>query len=52
MADHAEVVGDRITEGSPVLWNFVAQEIERGVCELSAYGVAFVGRDMSVHEAP
>ena len=50
--DDAEVVGDRITKACPVLGDFVAQEIERGVRELSACGVAFVVRDIPVHEAP
>ena len=50
--DDAEVVGDRITKACPVLGDFVAQEIERGVREMSACGVAFVVRDISVHEAP
>jgi hypothetical protein len=45
----AEVVGDRIAKASPVLGDFVAQEIERGVRELSACGVAFVVRDIPVH---
>ncbi len=34
--DAAEVGGDRITEASPVLRDFAAHEIERGVRELSA----------------
>ncbi|MGB6176925.1 MAG: tetratricopeptide repeat protein [Methylocella sp.] len=50
--DDAEVVGDRITEACPGLGDFVAQEIERGVRELSACGVAFVVRDIPVHETP
>ena len=50
--DDAEVVGDRITKACPVLGDFVAQEIERGVRELSTCGVAFVVRDIPVHEAP
>jgi uncharacterized membrane protein HdeD (DUF308 family) len=50
--DDAEVVGDRIAKACPVLGDFVAQEIERGVREMSACGVAFVVRDISVHEAP
>ena len=50
--DHAEVVGDGITKASPVLGDFVAQEIERGVRELSACGVAFVVRYIPVHETP
>jgi hypothetical protein len=45
--DDAEV--DRITKACPVLGDFVAQESVR---ELSACGVAFVMRDISVHEAP
>src|SRR3984893_14606089 len=39
--DDAKVVGDGITKASPVLGDFVAQEIERDVRELSACGVAF-----------
>ena len=50
--DDAEVVGDRITKACPVLGDFVAQEIERGVRELSACGVAFVVRYIPVHETP
>src|SRR5271157_4647450 len=50
--DDAEVVGDGITKASPVLGDFVAQEIERGVRELSACGVAFVVRYIPVHETP
>src|ERR1700730_220782 len=48
--DDAEVVGDGITKASPVLGDFVAQEIERDVRELSACGVAFVVRYIPVHE--
>src|ERR1700730_6053741 len=50
--DDAEVVGDGITKASPVLGDFVAQEIERDVRELSACGVAFVVRYIPVHETP
>src|SRR3984893_2739978 len=50
--DDAEVVGDGITKASPVLGDFVAQEIERDVRELSACGVAFVVRYIPVHEPP
>jgi hypothetical protein len=50
--DDAEVIGDGITKASPVLGDFVAQEIERGVRELSACGVAFVVRFIPVHETP
>jgi len=35
----------------PVLGDFVAQEIERGVRELSTCGLAFVVRYIPVHEA-
>ena len=48
----AEIVGDRITQARPVPGNVIAQEIERRVGELSACGVAFVVRDMLVHDAP
>ena len=50
--DDAEVVGDGITKASPVLGDFVTQEIERDVRELSACGVAFVVRYIPVHETP
>src|ERR1039457_1388781 len=50
--DDAEVVGDGITKASPVLGDCVAQEIEPGVPELSACGVAFVVRYIPVHETP
>ena len=50
--DDAEIIGHHITASSPVLGDFLAQEIERGVRELSACGVASVVRDVLVHEAP
>ena len=50
--DDAKVAGDRITEASPVLGDFAAQEIKRGVRELSACGMAFVVRDIPMHETP
>jgi hypothetical protein len=50
--DDAEIIGHQIAASSPVLGDFVAQEIERGVRELSACGVASVVRDVLVHEAP
>ena len=43
-ADDAKIIGDGIAEALPVLGDFVAQEIERGVRKLSACGVAFVVR--------
>ena len=51
-ADDAEIVGDRITEARPVPGNFFTQETERRISELGACCVAFVVRDVSVHEAP
>jgi hypothetical protein len=51
-ANDAEIIGDGAAEAVPVLGDFAAQEIERGVRELSACGVAFVVRDIPVHEAP
>jgi hypothetical protein len=50
--DDAKIIGDRVAEAIPVLGDFAAQEIERGVREPSACGVAFVGRGVSVDEAP
>ena len=50
--DDAEIVGDRITEVRPVPGNFFTQETERRISELGACRVAFVVRDVSVHEAP
>src|ERR1019366_2256616 len=51
-ADDAKIIGDGIAEALPVLGDFVAQEIERGVRKLSACGVAFVVRDVLVHDSP
>src|SRR5271155_811766 len=50
--DDAEIVGDRITEVRPVPGNFFTQKTERRISELGACCVAFVVRDVSVHEAP
>src|ERR1700689_5508904 len=50
--DDAEIVGDRITEVRPVPGNFFTQETERRISELGACCVAFVVRDVSVHETP
>ena len=50
--DDAEIVGDRITEVRPVPGNFFTQETERRIGELGACCVAFVVRNVSVHEAP
>jgi hypothetical protein len=50
--DDAEVVGDGVAEAVPVLGDFVAQEIERDIRELCARGVAFVVRDVLVHDPP
>jgi hypothetical protein len=50
--DDAEIVGDRITEVCPVPGNFFTQETERRISELGACCVAFVVRDVSVHETP
>src|SRR5438552_6062178 len=50
--DDAEIVGDRIAEVRPILGNFVTQKTERGIGELGAGRVAFVVRDVLVHEAP
>ena len=51
-ADDAKIIGDGVAQAVPVLGDFAAQEIERGVRELSACGVAFVVRDIPMHEAP
>src|SRR6202451_2922505 len=48
----AEIVGDRITEVRPVPGNFFTQKTKRRISELGACCVAFVVRDVSVHEAP
>ena len=49
----AEVVGDGAAEAVPILGGFAAPEIERGGRgSLSAWGMAFVVRDLSVPEAP
>ncbi len=50
--DDAEIIGDRITEVRPILGNIFTQEPERRIGELGASCVAFVVRDVSVHEAP
>ena len=51
-ADDAKIIGDKVAEAVPVLGDFVAQEIERGGRELPTCRVAFVGRDIFVHETP
>ena len=51
-ADDAKIIGDGVPEAVPVLGDLAAQEIERGVRELSACGVAFVVGDVSVHDRP
>jgi hypothetical protein len=48
--DDAEIVGDRITEVCPVPGNFFTKETERRISELGACCVAFVVRDVSVHD--
>src|ERR1035437_1464833 len=50
--DDAEIVGDRITEVRPIPGNCFTQETERRIGELGASCVAFIVRDVSVHEAP
>ena len=50
--DDAEIVSDRITEVRPVAGNCFTQEPEGGIGELGASCVAFVVRNVSVHEAP
>ena len=50
--DDAEIVGDCIAEVGPIPWNGFAQEPKRCIGELGARRVAFVVRDVSVHEAP
>jgi ATP dependent DNA ligase domain len=50
--DDAEVVGDRIAEVRPIARNLFAQETERRVGELRTGCVAFVVRNVSVHQAP
>jgi len=49
--DDSAVIGDLITKASPDLGDFVAQEIEHGVRELSTKGVAFVVCYIPVREA-
>ena len=48
--DDAEIVGDQITEVRPVPGHCFTQETKRRIGELGACGVAFVVRDVSVHE--
>jgi hypothetical protein len=50
--DHAKIVGDRITEVRPIPGNYFTQEAQRRIGELGASCIAFVVRDVSVHEAP
>jgi hypothetical protein len=50
--DDAEIVRDRITEVRPIPGNCFTQETERRIGELGASCVAFIVRDVSVHEAP
>ena len=50
--DDAKIVGDRITEVCPIPGNCFTQETERRIGELGASCIAFVVRDVSVHEAP
>ena len=50
--DDAEVVGDRIAEVRPIARNLFAQETERRVGELRTSCVAFVVRNVSMHQAP
>ena len=50
--DDAEVVGDGIAEVRPIARNLFAQETERRVGELRTGCVAFVVRNVSVHQAP
>jgi hypothetical protein len=50
--DDAEVVGDRVAEVRPIARNLFAQETERRVGELRAGCIAFVVRNVSVHQAP
>ena len=47
-----KVVGNRIAYLGPIPGNLVAQEIERRSGEFSAVFVAFIVRDVSVHNAP
>src|SRR4051812_48870762 len=42
----------RIAEVRPVPWNSLTQKTECRIGELSANCIAFVVRDISVHEAP
>src|SRR6266446_7035465 len=50
--DDAEIVGDRIAEVRPVSGNRFTKETKRRIGELGASRVAFVVRDVSMHEAP
>ena len=50
--DDAKIVGDRITEVRPIAGYFVTQETERCIGELGASCIAFVVRDVPVHETP
>src|ERR1039458_8562540 len=50
--DDAKIICDRIAQFSPVLRDLFAQEPECRVSKLGAGRVAFVMRDVFVHDAP
>ena len=49
--DDAEVVGDRIAEVRPIARNLFTQKTERRVGELRTGCIAFVVRNVSMHQA-
>ena len=50
--DDPEITGDGVVEAVPVVGGFAPQDFTRGIRELPAFGVAFAGCDVFVHEAP
>ena len=50
--DDPEITSDGVVEAVPVVGGFAPQDFTRGIRELPAFGVAFAGCDVFVHEAP
>ncbi len=50
--DDAKIVRNSVAERGPISRDLFAQESERRVGEVGASGVAFVVRDVLVHDAP
>jgi hypothetical protein len=50
--DDAEIVGDRITEGGPVFWYLLAQEMQNRSTEVVVGRVALIVGHVSMHQTP